>query len=92
MISWGEPEKRNAMPQRKIDQELVSAARAGIAGRVSELLARGADPRSCKSAALRVAAYSGHEECVRLLLPMSDPGECESYALRGRLAMDMGNA
>ena len=71
------------MPHRDMDQELVSAARAGRAGKVSELLACGANPRKKKSNALRWAALYGHVECVRLLLPTSDPMAEDSYALRG---------
>ena len=64
------------------DQELMDAADGGRAADVSELLARGADPRSQDSMPLRAAAFNGHGECVRLLLPVSDPQARESNALR----------
>ena len=70
------------MPSRMIDQELLNAAQAGDAAKVSELLACGADPRSENYWALRVAADLGYSECVRLLLPASDPKAGESNALR----------
>ena len=69
---WMKPIKRIAMPQSSTDQELESVARAGAAAKVSALLAAGADPMRESSSALRWAAYKGHEECVRLLLPLSD--------------------
>ena len=78
------------MPHSDIDHELVSAAHAGSAAQVSELLACGADPESSRSAALRAAAEFGHVECARLLLTVSEAKdrECEallyeSEALRG---------
>ena len=70
------------MPHRDMDQELVGAAQAGGARKVSKLLACGANPRKKDSCALRWAAHSGHVECVRLLLPTSDPMAEDSYALR----------
>ena len=70
------------MPSIDIDQELASAAMAGDLGKVSELLAQGADPISESSRALRWAAMHGHAECVRLLLPVSDAKANESEALR----------
>ena len=78
------------MPSRKIDQELVSAAQAGDAAKVSSLLAYGANPRSKKSGALVAAGENGHVECVRLLLPVSDAKAAESLALR--VAANYGHA
>ena len=78
---WMKPIKRIAMPQSSTDQELESVARAGAAAKVSALLAAGADPMRESSSALRWAAYNGHEECVRLLLPLSDAKAERSQAL-----------
>lgn len=83
------------MPQNNIDEELVDAASAGDWEKVLKLLACGANPRSgvsaalwCGvnpgsgvSAALWCAAIAGSVECVRALLPVSDPKANESYAL-----------
>lgn len=75
--------KRKAvMPQANIDQELCEAAEKGDVGKVLELLAHGANPGSKDSLALGLAAASGSEECVKLLLPVSDAKAEESLALR----------
>lgn len=62
-----------------VNEKLVTAAEAGDKDKVLELLASGADPRSRDSAALRVAASHGHEECVRLLLPVSNPNASAAH-------------
>ena len=62
-------------------KELCSAASEGDARGVRIALAAGADPRlwdeDCRTA-LMFAAYGGNPECVRLLLPLSDPDACDS--------------
>ena len=70
------------MPQSDIDQELVDAAEAGAAAKVSALLAKGADSMCNSSQALQLAAHNGHAECVRELLPVSEAQVGNSYALR----------
>ena len=78
------------MTQSDIDQELMHAAEAGSADRVSELLACGASPRKKRSYALRCAAAHGHVDCLRLLLPVSNPKAEDFDALR--VAAEHGHA
>ena len=70
------------MPSIDIGQQLEDAAEAGEEGKVSALLAEGADPMLGNSRALRLTAYNGHAKCVRILLTGSDPKVKDSCALR----------
>ena len=79
---WMKRTKRSVMPQSDIDQQLLSAVHAGIAAKVSEMLACGSDPRRENCRALREAAGLGYAECVRVLLPVSDPKAADCHALR----------
>lgn len=71
----------------KSDQ-LIDAARQGRAEDV-RILMNGC-PRDQKSSALRRAAEYGHVECVKILIPVSDPKDLDSDALR--LAAHNGHA
>jgi len=57
------------------------AAGDGRTNCVKLLLAAGADPKAGNSSALREAAWSGHTEIVRLLIPLCDPKAGNSCAL-----------
>lgn len=59
---------------------LIDAARGGRVEDVRVLM-KGC-PRDQKSVALRRAAEFGHVECVKLLIPVSDPKDLDSDALR----------
>ncbi len=66
-----------------LDNALIEAAKSGNHGEAESLLAAGADPKACKSLALRWGAESGHLEIVKLLLLLiSDQKADGSYALR----------
>lgn len=76
--------------QNKLDCGLVASAEAGNAALTLELLAMGADPLYDGSTPLRMAASNGHLECVKMLLPISNPDDESSYALQ--LAARNGHA
>lgn len=54
------------------DIGLIAAAMCGLADEVNELIPR-TDPKINNSEALREAAERGHVECVKALIPVSDP-------------------
>lgn len=60
--------------------KLIDAVRQGRAEDVRVLM--NGCPREQKSDALRRAAEYGHVECVKLLIPVSDPKDLDSDALR----------
>jgi ankyrin repeat protein len=49
---------------------------------VKKALKMGADPKLNDYWALRKAAYHGHLECVKLLIPLSDVKACDSLPLK----------
>lgn len=59
---------------------LIVAARQGCVDDVRALM--NGCPRDQKSVALRRAAEYGHVECVKLLIPVSNPKDLDSDALR----------
>lgn len=62
---------------------LLDAIKSGSAGALSNLLARRVPcPPAELNDALRLAARIGASECVKLLVPISDPKSCDSEALR----------
>lgn len=71
--------------KKTIHQELLDRSSAGDAAGVARLLALGAKPtskrRSPDLSALVLAAKNGHAECVKLLIPVSDPKAHGSLAL-----------
>lgn len=69
-------------PQGLLAADLVSAALAGDVRWLESLLARGADATRDESQALRCASAFGHAECVKLLIPRSDPLAMESLPLQ----------
>lgn len=60
---------------------LVESARRGRLSDVTHLLSLGADPLFEESHALRVAAANGHTQCVKRLIPPSNPKDGDSKAL-----------
>jgi hypothetical protein len=68
--------------QEELNGRLISAARWGNLTALEQALADGAQTRRGDSWALREAALGGHADCVKLLIPVSDPKAHESYALR----------
>ena len=67
----------------KYDNLLLKAAEHGCTWLVKALLDSGAaDPKAWDSEALRWAAYRGHTEIAKLLIPVSAPQAIGSYALR----------
>lgn len=67
-----------------IDQNLIAFAARGDVAQVATFLCRGANSllTSSNSSALSLAALNGHIECVKLLMPFSDPKRSDSQALR----------
>lgn len=57
---------------------LIAAARAGDAAEVARLIS---DTPSWNTVALEKAAERGHVECVKILIPVSQPAENDSFAL-----------
>jgi ankyrin repeat protein len=70
------------MKQKALNVQLRLAARSGDLAAVEQALEDGANARDADSGALSLAAEAGHVECVRLLLPVSEPMANESCALR----------
>lgn len=64
-----------------IDNDLSLAAGRGDLAKVCALLDQGADARARGSLALRKAVVMGHVDCVRLLIPVSEPTADDSAAL-----------
>jgi ankyrin repeat protein len=67
---------------------LLTAANHGQSGAVESLLAAGADPCKCTDTGwspLSIAAYKGHDECVRLLLEDGAPTEEDDPTLSALL-------
>lgn len=58
---------------------LSSCVESGDLAGIGRLLSEGVDPSH--SDALSRAAYKGYSECVKLLIPLSDPKRDNSYAL-----------
>ena len=56
-----------------LDKLLIDSAISGNLTVINDLLAKGVDPRLGSSSALRKAASNGHVECVKALIPVSDP-------------------
>ena len=66
-----------------MNELLLKAAEHGCTWLVKALLDSGrVDSKTERSQALRWAAYGGHTEIVKLLIPVSDPNAFESQALR----------
>lgn len=72
-----------------LNDQLVACADAGNLAGIERLLAQGAagcadlpsyacNPKAENSMALRMAAKNGHHECVKLLIPVSNPANCFS--------------
>lgn len=70
------------MSQQNLNENLITYAKAGDAGRVRDLLSQGANALFEDSRALRSAAEHGHAKCVELLLPTSNPLAYGSHALQ----------
>lgn len=68
-------------PRDQLDIALCDAARAGRMADVQALLRQGARPKAMQSQALAWAAEMGREDCLRLLLPLSDARARQSQAL-----------
>lgn len=68
--------------QKQLDMQLIMAVNEGDALALSQALADGANAKFKNSYALQHAAQRGHAECVRRLIPVSDPLAEESMALR----------
>ena len=66
----------------KANKVILEKRRKITAKVIKELIEEGADPKACDSKALRFAAYNGHLEIVKLLIPVSDPNACNNYAIR----------
>lgn len=66
---------------RHSDQRMIQAASSGDAIVLAQVLADGDPETQSKSFALERAAENGHEQCVRLLIPKSDPLDNDSRAL-----------
>lgn len=64
-----------------IHEQLADAAKDGNAALCAALISQGADPETRFSGALCAAAAHGHQECVRLLIPISKPKINSSAAL-----------
>lgn len=74
--------KAGANPRAGHSAALLHAAHRGHPPIVELLLAAGADPLARRSEALHRAAKgttARHQACVRLLLPLSDPGAWEAW-------------
>lgn len=65
-----------------LNQKLCDCAKSGDHLGVAGLLFLGADARAHSSKALCEAAGNGHHECVKLLIPASNPNDNDSVALR----------
>jgi hypothetical protein len=65
------------MPDMSSEERLIEAAKKGDVDALARALNDGANA----GAALLGAAKNGHAECVKLLLPLSDPREFDSLAL-----------
>jgi ankyrin repeat protein len=75
-------EKGGAMnKQEKLNRRLEQAAQLGAVDALAGALEDGADARSGDSSALSFAAERGHAQCVRALIPVSDPVAKKSRAL-----------
>ena len=68
-------------PDRDLNKKLIAAATGGDHKAIKRLLGQGANSMAGDSAALFLAADNGHAECVKLLIPLSDPKANESRAL-----------
>lgn len=62
--------------------DLVAAAISGDFDALESALARGADPKRDESQALRCASAFGHLECVKRLIPLSNPLAMKSLPLQ----------
>ena len=69
-------------------QPWIDAAIAGDGQKIKELIARGGEPEmnSLGQTPLMIAALRGHEACVQLLLPVSDPSQ--KSGISGRTAFE----
>jgi ankyrin repeat protein len=71
---------------KKLDEKahdrLIHAAQEGDALAIERELARGVVVQHIYSQALRQAALHGHFDCLKILLPASDPQAEKSFALR----------
>jgi ankyrin repeat protein len=67
--------------QEELNGRLIQAARSCDVAALEKALADGAGARDDESRALSEAAERGHLECVRLLIPVSDPLADGSRAL-----------
>jgi hypothetical protein len=72
--------------QEGLNERLREAAGSGDLSGLAKALADGADAMAGQSSALSLAAAYGHEECVRRLIPVSDPLGQDSCALRAAAA------
>lgn len=73
----------NATPEPlRLQKTLLGLAASGDAPALASLLAWGVDPGFDDSAPLSYAALNGHAQCVKILLPLSDPAALGSRALR----------
>ena len=72
---------RLMMPQNTLDA-LLLASMQGDAPSAARILSANAFARESCSEALALAARNGHAECVKLLIPVSDPKHGGSRALR----------
>lgn len=64
------------LSSHKLNQELIEAARDGSSIEIERLLGIGADPmwrNGHGDSALIMAAFEGHQACVKILLPWSNP-------------------
>jgi ankyrin repeat protein len=68
--------------QEELNGRLKQAAKLNDLAGLTQSLEDGAHAKAQDSYALGVAAESGHAECVRLLIPASDPLAGDSYALQ----------
>jgi hypothetical protein len=68
--------------QASLNDRLRQAAAGGDLPALIQALEDGADAKEDDSWALLEAAQNGHGECVKLLIPVSDPLARQSYALR----------
>jgi ankyrin repeat protein len=65
-----------------VNERLVQAAKFGDLSTLTQALEGGAHAKESDSSALQWAAERGHAECVKLLIPASDPLVDNSMALR----------
>jgi hypothetical protein len=65
-----------------VNERLIQAAKVGDLSALTQALEGGAHAKGSDSSALQWAAELGHAQCVKLLIPVSDPLANESRALR----------